>query len=239
MCHWRTQKSSKFMHFVHIFSIPVNFLPFTLVDPGPADSSAAFGAGAGANAQPGNNGTAGEPADLVTFPEVGDFDVRYVHGYGKVVTLFCPFWVKHKRGQEEKVFLVPFLYMRPPNSHTWAVVCTPDELGQLQKVHGVPLNEIGGVLPGTREVGSVAPTAALAARVEGKEACSDKSRKVEAEARKLAQGKDVALESSAGKKSSMVPGKRSRGRPPQGARKGAGSHSGRATLRAATAAVGE
>ena len=40
---------------------------------------------------------------------------------GDAVTLICPFWVKHKKGQEEKVFLVPFLYMRPPSSHTsWA-----------------------------------------------------------------------------------------------------------------------
>ena len=30
------------------------------------------------------------------------------------MTLICPFWVKHRKGQEEKVFLVPFLYMRPP-----------------------------------------------------------------------------------------------------------------------------
>ena len=201
----------------------------------------------------------------MTFPEVGDFDVQYVHGYGKVanveagmvfledrsgilhwkifrgitvrpfgaktgtgreaggdsVTFFCPFWVKHKKGQEEKVFLVPFLYMRPPSSHTWAVLCTKDELGQLQKVRGVPLSEIGGLLPGTREGGGADQTAALTARVDAfwlgweKEVRSDMSRKLEAEARKLAQGQDVASESSAGKKSSVVPGKRSRG-PPQG-----------------------
>ena len=48
-----------------------------------------------------------------------------------------------------------------------------------------------------------------------KEARSDMSRKVEAEARKLAQGNDVASESSARKKSSVVSGKRSRGRPPK------------------------
>ena len=138
------------------------------MDPGPADSSAGFGAGATAGARPGDRGVAGEGTDLVTFPDVGDFDVRYVHGYGKVanveaemvlledrsgilhwkifrgisvrplgaktttggeaggnaVTLICPFWVKHRKGQEEKVFLVPFLYMRPPSSHTWTLPCT-------------------------------------------------------------------------------------------------------------------
>ena len=73
MCHSRTQISSKFMHCFHIFLIPVNFLPFVLVDTGLGDSSAGFGAGAGAGAQPGANGAAGEAANLVTFPEVGDF----------------------------------------------------------------------------------------------------------------------------------------------------------------------
>ena len=88
--------------------------------------------------------------------------------------------------------LVPFLYMRPPSSHTSALLCTRDELGQLLKVHGVPLSEIGGVLPRTREVGGEAQTAALTARVHAfwlrweKEARSDMSRKVEGEARKLA-----------------------------------------------------
>ena len=92
-------------------------------------------------------------------------------------------------------------------------------MGQLQKVRGVPLSEIGGVLPGTREVGGAAQTAALTARVEAlwlrweKEARSDVSRKVEVEARELAQGEDVASESSAGKESSVVPRKRSRGPP--------------------------
>ena len=214
---------------------------------------------------PGDNGAAGEAAHLVTFPEVGDFDVRYVHRYGKVanveagmvfledrsgiphwkifrgislgplgaktgggserqaggdsVTLFCPFWVKHKKGQEEKVFLVPFLYMRPPSSR--ALLCTRDELGQLQKVHGVPLSVIGDVLPGTREVGGAAQTAALTARVDAfwlrweKEPRSDMSHKVEAEARKLAHGEDEASDSSTAKKSSVVLGKRSRGRPPK------------------------
>ena len=149
--------------FVHIFQIPVNSLPFVLVDPGPANGSAGFGARAGAAAQPGAGGAA-KAADVLTFLEIGDFVVRYVHGYGKVanmeagmvfledragilhwkifrgvsvrplgaktgggsgreaagpsVTLFCPFWVKHKKGQEEKLFLVPFLYMRPPCAHT-------------------------------------------------------------------------------------------------------------------------
>ena len=137
------------------------------------------------------------------------------------MTLFCPFWVKHKKGQEEKVFLVPFLYMRPPSSHTWALLGTQDQLGQLQKVRGVPLSAIGGVLPGTHVVGGAAQTAALTARVEAfwlrweKEARSDMSRKVEAHARKLAQGKDVASESCAEKKSSVVFGKRSHGRPPK------------------------
>ena len=240
------------------------FLPFALVHPGPVDSSAGFGARAGAGVQPSASGAA-EAADLVTFPEVGDFDVRCVHGYGKVanveagmvfledragilhgkifqgmlvrplgaktdggsgqevagpsVTLFCPFWVKHKKWQEEKLFLVPFICMGPPSSHMWALLCTQDELGQLHKVHGVPLSEIGGVLPRTREVGGMAQTAALTARVEAfwlrweKEARSDMSRKVEAEARKLAQVEDVLSESSAGKKSSVVPGQRSRSRP--------------------------
>ena len=149
--------------FVHIFEIPVNFLPVKLVDPMPGDSSAGFGAGAGAAAQAGASGDA-KAANLVTFLEVGDLDVRrrYMHGYGKVanveagmvfledragilhwkifqgmsvrplgaktgggsgreaagpsVMLFCPFWVKHKKEQDQKVFLVPFLYMRPASS---------------------------------------------------------------------------------------------------------------------------
>ena len=84
---------------------------------------------------------------------------------GDSVTFFCPFWVKHKKGQEEKVFLVPFLYMRPRSSHTWALLCTQDELGQLHKVGGVPLSEIGGVVPGTREVSGADKSAALTARV--------------------------------------------------------------------------
>ena len=140
---------------------------------------------------------------------------------GDSVTLFCPFLVKDRKGQEEKVFLVPFLYMRPPSSHTWALLCTPGELGQLHNVHGVPLSETGGVLPGTREVGGADQTAALTVWVDAfwlrweKEARSDMSHKVEAEARKLAEGENVASESSAGKKSSVVPGKRSRGRPPK------------------------
>ena len=54
MCHLRTQNSSKFMHCFHIFWIPVNFLPFALVDPGPAHSSAGFGGGA--DARPGASG---------------------------------------------------------------------------------------------------------------------------------------------------------------------------------------
>ena len=142
---------------------------------------------------------------------------------GDALTLVCPFWLKHKKGQEEKAFLVPFLYMLPPSSHTWAFLCTQDELGQVQKVRGVPLSEIGGVLQGTREVGGADQRAALTARVESfwlrwqKEARSDMSRKVEAEARKLAeaQGEDVASESSAAGKSSVVPGRRARGRPPK------------------------
>ena len=50
-----------------------------------------------------------------------------------------------------------------------------------------------------------------------KEARSDRLRKVEAEARKVgeAHGEDVASESSAGGKSSVLPAKRARGRPPK------------------------
>ena len=113
---------------------------------------------------------------------------------GDAVTVFCPSWVKHRKRQEEKVFLVPFVCMLPPSSHTWALVCTQDELGQLQQVREVPLSDIGGVLPGTRDVGGADRTAALGARVEAfwltseKEARSNMSHKVEAEARKLAQG---------------------------------------------------
>ena len=112
------------------------------------------------------------------------------------------------------MFPVPLLYMPPPSSHTWALICTQDEPGQLHKVCGVPLSEIGGVLLGTREVCGPEQMAALNARVEAfwlrweKDARSDMSRKVEAEARKLAHGEDVASESSAGKKSSIVPRKR-------------------------------
>ena len=66
----------------------MNFLPFALVDPEPADSSAGFGAGAAGGAQPGDRGVAGE-GDLgeATFPDVDEFDVRYVHGYGKVANV--------------------------------------------------------------------------------------------------------------------------------------------------------
>ena len=139
------------------------------------------------------------------------------------MTLISPFWVKHRKGQDEKVFLVSFLYMRPPSSHTWALLCTQDEQGQVQKVRGVPLIQIGGVMPGTREVGGADQLAALPARVGAfwlrweKEARSDMLRKVEAEARKMAeaQGDDVALESSAGGKSSVVLWRRPRGCPPK------------------------
>ena len=50
-----------------------------------------------------------------------------------------------------------------------------------------------------------------------KEARSDMVRKVEAKARKVAEaiGEDVASESSAGGKSSVLPAKRARGRPPK------------------------
>ena len=138
------------------------------------------------------------------------------------MTLICPFWVKHRKGQEDKVFLVPFLYMRPPSSHTWALLCTQDELGQVQKVRGVPLSEIEGVPRGTCEVDGVDQATALFARVEAfwlrseNEARSDMLPKVEAEAQKVAeaQGEDVASESSAGGKSSVLPTKRARGRPP-------------------------
>ena len=87
MCNLRTQTPSKFMHFLHIFYIIVNFLPFALVDPGPADGSVGFGSGAAAGAQAGDSGAAVEGADLVTLPENGDLDVRHVHGYGKVANV--------------------------------------------------------------------------------------------------------------------------------------------------------
>ena len=265
MCRLRTQNPSNFMHFLHIFEIVVNFLPFALVDPGPADSSAGFGAKAGAGAQPGDSVAAGEGAHLMTFPEVGDFHIRYVHVYGKVVdveagmvflvhrceilhwkifrgisvrplraktrtgrerggdsvTLFCLFWVKHKKEQEAKVFLVPFLYVRPPSSHTWALPCTQHKLGQLQKVCVVPLSEIGGLLPGTREVGGEDQKGGTHCESErllaepGEGSAQRMSRKVEAGARKLAQGEEVASESSTLKMSSMDLGKRSPGRPPK------------------------
>ena len=93
----------------------------------------------------------------------------------------------------------------------------------MQKVRGVPLSEIGGVLPGTREVGGVDQGTALVARVEAfwlrweKEVRSDMVRKVEAEARKVAeaQGEDVASESSARGKSPVLPVKRACCRPPK------------------------
>ena len=106
-------------------------------------------------------------------------------------------------------------------------------------------SEIGGGVPAKREVGGVAQTVAHTASLEAfwlrweKEARSNMSRKVEAEARKPARGEDVASEASVLKKSSAVPGKRSGGCPPQGARKGAGCHSGSPNLQAAAAAVGE
>ena len=81
------------------------------------------------------------------------------------------------------MFLVPFLYIRLPGRHTWALVCAQDELGQLQKVRGVPLGKIGGVLPGTCEVGGVGQAAALGVRVDAfwlrweKDARSDMARK--------------------------------------------------------------
>ena len=75
----------------------------------------------------------------------------------------------------------------------WALLCTQDELGQVRKVRGVPLSKIGGVLLGTRAVGGVDQSTALFARVEAfwlrweKKARSDMLRKVEAEARKVAE----------------------------------------------------
>ena len=103
------------------------------------------------------------------------------------------------------------------------------------------------VLPGTREVGGLAETVALTTRVGAfplsweKDAPSDMSRKVKAEAQKLAQGKDVAWESSTKKivpgPGEVVPGPP----PPKGAERGcacAGCHSGWANVGAAVAAVG-
>ena len=46
------------------------------------------------------------------------------------------------------------------------LLCTQDKLGQLQKVHGVLLSEIGRVVSGTREVGGADQEAALTARVD-------------------------------------------------------------------------
>ena len=46
------------------------------------------------------------------------------------------------------------------------LLCTQDKLRQVQKVRGVPLSEIAGVLPGTREVRGVDQSAALLARVQ-------------------------------------------------------------------------
>ena len=54
ICAHKIQVSS--CTFVLIFQIPVNFLPFALVDPSPADNSVRFGAGAGAGAQRGASG---------------------------------------------------------------------------------------------------------------------------------------------------------------------------------------
>ena len=110
-------------------------------------------------------------------------------------------------------------------------------------MRAVPLGEIGGVLPGTREVGGADQSTALLARVEAfwlrweKEARSDMLRKLEAEASKMAeaQGEDVASESCAGGKSSVLPGKSARGRPP----KVPGSLSDRANVRAGAVALGE
>ena len=65
----------------------MNFLPFALVDPGPAESRSGFGAGAGAGAQLGASGAGDDAVGELTFPEVGDFDVRFVHGYGKVANV--------------------------------------------------------------------------------------------------------------------------------------------------------
>ena len=65
----------------------MNSLPFALVDLGPADSTARFGAEATVGAPPGDCGAAGEGANLVMFPDVDDFDVPYVHGYGKVANV--------------------------------------------------------------------------------------------------------------------------------------------------------
>ena len=90
----------------------------------------------------------------------------------------------------------------------------------------MPLSEIGGGLLGTGEVGALALTVALTVRLEAfwlrweKEVQSDVSRNVEAEARKLAQGEDVASETSAVKK--IVSGPREKDPawpPPQGAGK--------------------
>ena len=102
-------------------------------------------------------------------------------------------------------------------------------------------------MPGILDVGGVDQTAELTASLQyfslrwGKEARSDMLRKVEAEASKMAeaQGEDVASESSAGGKSSVVPGKRASSSPPNGIWEGARSLSGWANLQAGGGAVGE
>ena len=58
-------------------------LPFGL--DGPADSRAGFGARA--SAQAGASGAGDDAAGVVMFSEVGDFDVRFVHWYGKVASV--------------------------------------------------------------------------------------------------------------------------------------------------------
>ena len=117
------------------------------------------------------------------------------------------------------VVLFPRMVHADPVQGSSSLFRSGSALGLLR----VPLSEIGGVLPGTREVGGVDQSTALFARVEAfwlrckMEALSDMLRKVEAEARKVAeaQGEDVASESSAGRKSSVLPAMRAPGRPPK------------------------
>ena len=64
-------------------------LASALVDPGPAESSDVAGAGAGAGAAPGA-GASGAGDEAVVdqkSPEVGDFDDRFVDGYGNVANV--------------------------------------------------------------------------------------------------------------------------------------------------------
>ena len=76
------------MHCFHILWIAVNFLRIALwVSPGADESTVGFETGAGDVAQLQANVADDDAVGELTFPGVADFDVRFVHGSGRVANV--------------------------------------------------------------------------------------------------------------------------------------------------------